>query len=80
MITEYIQSAMRQARYDILEDGTFYGEIPGFQGVWANEDSLELCREQLQSVLEGWILLGLRMGHSFPVVGGMRLDVVLEPA
>jgi predicted RNase H-like HicB family nuclease len=80
MITEYIQSAMRQARYDILEDGTFYGEIPGFQGVWANEDSLELCREQLQSVLEGWILLGLRMGHSFPVVNGMRLDVVLEPA
>lgn len=80
MITEYIQAAMRQARYEILEDGTFYGEIPGFQGVWANEASLELCREQLQSVLEGWILLGLRMGHSFPVVNDMRLEVVLEPA
>ena len=34
----------------------------------------------LQSVLEGWILLGLRMGHSFPMVDGLRLEVVLEPA
>ena len=80
MITEYIQAAMRQARYEILEDGTFYGKIPGFQGVWANDGSLELCREELQSVLEGWILLGLRMGHSFPTTNGLRLEVVLEPA
>jgi predicted RNase H-like HicB family nuclease len=80
MITEYIQAAMRQARYRILEDGSYFGEIPGFQGVWANDDSLELCREELRSVLEGWILLGLRTGHSFPTVDGLRLEVVLEPA
>ncbi|MFZ2358894.1 MAG: type II toxin-antitoxin system HicB family antitoxin [Anaerolineae bacterium] len=80
MITDYIQAAMRQAHYSILDDGTFFGEIPGFQGVWANDDSLELCREELQSVLEGWILLGLRMGHSFPTVDGRRLEVELEPA
>ena len=80
MITDYIRAAMRQARYMILDDGTFYGKIPGFQGVWANDDSLELCREELQSVLEGWILLGLRMGHSFPMANGLRLEVVLEPA
>lgn len=80
MITDYIQAAMRQARYSILEDGSFFGEIPGFQGVWANDESLELCRLELQSVLEGWILLGLRMGHTFPTVDGHRLEVVLEPA
>ncbi len=60
MITAYIQVAMRQARYKILEDGPFFGEIPGFQGVWAKDGDLELCREELQSVLEGWILLGSR--------------------
>ncbi len=80
IITDYIQAAMRQAHYTLLDDGTFYGEIPGFQGVWANDDSLELCREELQSVLEGWISLGLRMGHSIPIVDGLSLDVVLEPA
>jgi predicted RNase H-like HicB family nuclease len=80
MITEYIQAAMHQARYKILEDGSYFGEIPGFQGVWANNENLELCREELQSVLEGWILLGLRMGHSFPAVNDLRLEVALEPA
>ena len=66
MLTAYIQSAMRHAKYEILSDGTYYGEIPGFQGVYADSNSLEECREQLQEVLEGWILLGLRLGHILP--------------
>lgn len=66
MLTEYIRAAMHRATYEILpDDGTFYGEIPGFQGVYANAASLEECREQLQEVLEGWIILGLRLGHAF---------------
>ena len=49
---------MQQAAYEILsDDGSFYGEIPGFQGVWANAATLEGCREELQSVLEDWILV-----------------------
>ena len=78
MLTTYIQSAMKHAKYDILDDQTFYGEIEGFQGVYANADTLEICREELQSVLEGWIILGLRMGHPLPDVDGVRLDAVLE--
>jgi hypothetical protein len=38
----------------------------------------EACREQLQEVLEGWIVLGLRMGHSLPVVEGVDLAVQQE--
>lgn len=60
MLTAYIQSAMRQATYEILDDQTFYGEIVGFQGVHASADALEQCREELQSALEGWILLGFQ--------------------
>jgi len=42
MLTDYIRAAMRQARYRIrLEDGTYFGEIPGIAGVWANADSLD---------------------------------------
>lgn len=78
MITAYIQTAMRQATYEILEDGSFYGEIPGFQGVYANANSLDTCREELQEVLEGWIVLGLRLGHTLPVVNGIQLDVIPE--
>ncbi len=73
MLTSYIHAAMRLAKYEILEDHTYYGEIPGFQGVWANADSLDACREELQSVLEDWLILGLRMGHELPVVAGINL-------
>ena len=73
MLTSYIREAMRLATYEILEDKTYYGELPGFNGVWANADSLDACREELQSVLEDWLVLGLRMGHELPVVAGINL-------
>ena len=78
MLTAYIQAAMKHAKYEILEDQTYYGEIPGFQGVYANMNTLESCREELQSVLEGWIILGLKMGHPFPEADGLRPDVIVE--
>ncbi|WP_258169516.1 type II toxin-antitoxin system HicB family antitoxin [Nostoc sp. 'Peltigera membranacea cyanobiont' N6] len=54
----------------MLEDGTFYGEILECQGVWANAATLEACREDLQDTLEGWIVLGLRLGHTLPILYG----------
>jgi predicted RNase H-like HicB family nuclease len=58
MLTNYIRSALHHARYEILPaDGSFYGEIPGFDGVYANAETLEACREELEEVLEEWILL-----------------------
>lgn len=81
MLTDYIQAAMRCAKYEILpDDGTYYGSIPGFQGVFANAESLEECRAQLQEVLEDWIVLGLRLGHVLPVVDGMQLVIQHEAA
>jgi len=80
MLTSYIQAAMRRATYEILSDGAYYGEIPGFQGVYANAQTLDECRSELQEVLEGWIILGLRLGHTLPVVDGIDLAVEPEPA
>ena len=78
MLTSYIRAAMRRAHYEILpDDGTFYGAIPGFQGVWANAATLEACREELQEVLEGWMVLGRRLGHLLPVVD--NIDLAVEP-
>ncbi len=78
MIVEYIRAAMKKAVYEILEDGTYYGEIPGFQGVLANSTSLEDCRDQLQEVLEEWILLGVKLGHQLPIVDSIDLTVSEE--
>jgi len=80
MITQYLQAAMAHAKYDILADGTYYGEIPDLQGVWANAVTLENCRAELQEVLEGWIVLGLRLGHQLPIIDGINLWVEQEVA
>lgn len=66
MITQYIKSQFKKANYKILEDGTYFGEIPGLQGVWASAKTLEGCRQELQEVLEEWILLKLTDGDPIP--------------
>ena len=76
MLTEYLAAAMRQARYDILpDDGTFYGEVSGFDGVYANADTLEACRDELREVLEEWLLLRLSRGLAIPAAGGITLTI-----
>jgi predicted RNase H-like HicB family nuclease len=68
MLTGYIRAAMRKAHYEILpDDGSFYGEIEGFQGVYANADTLEACRDELEEVLEEWILLRVSRQLDLPV-------------
>jgi predicted RNase H-like HicB family nuclease len=80
MLSQYIKAAMRQAKYEILsDDGSFYGEIPGFQGVWANAETLEDCRNELEEVLEEWIFLHLADNTPLPVVNGLELSVKKVP-
>ena len=69
---------MRHATYDILEDKSYYGEIPECNGVWANEPTLEACREDLRSALEDWILLRTQKHAEIPVIDG--IDINLEVA
>jgi len=78
MLTAYIQTAMQQARYKILEDGLYFGEIPDFQGVWANEQTLEDCRRVLQEVLEEWLLLKLRDNEEVPQLQGINLTKTVK--
>jgi predicted RNase H-like HicB family nuclease len=76
MLMDYIKTALRQAKYELLpDDGTYYGEIPVCNGVYANADTLEDCREQLQEVLEDWILFRIYKNLSLPVIDGIELNV-----
>ena len=80
MLAEYIDKAMEQAVYEIIEDeGTYWGEIPGLQGVWARDATLEGCRRELREALSDWIALRLRMGLSIPVVSGIDVNHLPQP-
>jgi predicted RNase H-like HicB family nuclease len=76
MLMKYIQTALRHATYEILpDDGSFYGEIPVCNGVYANATTLEECREQLEEVLEEWILFRVYKNLPLPVVDGIELTI-----
>ncbi|WGV24983.1 type II toxin-antitoxin system HicB family antitoxin [Halotia branconii] len=81
ILSDYVEEAIAQAVYDKLEDGTFAGKIPACQGVIAFGVTLRECEDELRSTLEEWILLGLKLGHSLPVIDNIDLnqEPTLEP-
>ena len=75
MLIEYTQKALEKAEYKMLENGTWFAEIPGFNGVWANADTVEQCRKELLEVLEEWLILKLIDNDSIPEVEGVSLKI-----
>ena len=80
MILEYIQTALKKAEYKKLDDGTWFAEINGFNGVWANSDTVELCRYELAEVLEEWLLLKIKSNNEIPIVDGIEIKFKEEAA
>ena len=77
MLLEYIEEALRRARYEIIEDEEpYYGEIPELQGVLATGRTLKECRENLREVLEEWILLSVKRGLPIPALGEIAIREV----
>ena len=78
MPTEYIQAAMTRARCECLpDDGGNSCEIPDLPGAWADGEDEAAARSEPQGALEGWIALGLSLGHPFPALDGVEIRVAL---
>jgi len=75
MLGEYIQGAIESAEYKKLEDGSWFAEIPGFSGAWANGKSVEECRKELIEVLEEWIVLKIKDKDNIPIVKGIDINI-----
>ena len=81
MLASYIDKALEHAVYEIIEDdGSYWGEIPGMQGVWARRDTLEGCRRELREALSDWIALRLRLGLPIPVIDDIDINHIAELA
>ena len=70
MLLDYLNAALEKARYEILptEKEKFYAEIPLCKGVWATGRTLEECRRNLMSTLEGWIIIRLQRRLPIPKI------------
>lgn len=75
MIRQYVEEALRGARYDKLEDGTFCGEVPRLRGVLATGETLEECRNQLSEVVEEWVLVRVAKGLPVPTLGKIGVKI-----
>ncbi len=80
MLASYLDNAMEQAVYEIIEDeGMYWGEIPGLQGVWARHATLTGCQRELREALSDWVALRLRLGLPIPVLAGIDLNHIAQP-
>jgi predicted RNase H-like HicB family nuclease len=81
MLADYIDHALEIALYEIIEDdGSYWGEVPGLQGVWARHQTLEGCRRELREALSDWLAVRLRMGLPIPVLADIDLNKLVQPA
>ncbi len=68
-MTQYIQAALENARYEIIDDEKpYYGEVPKLDGVWGSGNTLEECRQNLEEVIDEWVLVRLTKGLSIPQI------------
>jgi predicted RNase H-like HicB family nuclease len=68
----YLHAALARAEYKVLaEDGTIFGSIPGFQGVWANEETFAECHTELASALRDWMAYRLTEHLDLPNLEGV---------
>jgi len=72
---EYLNAAMKKARFERMENGDYFASIDGFDGLWANGHTREDAARDLYSALDGWIDVHLRIGRqSIPAIEGIDLN------
>ena len=77
MLAHFLDVAMEIARYELIEDdGAYWGEIPGLQGVWAKHQTLAGCQRELREALSDWIALRLRFGLEIPEIAHINLNQI----
>ena len=66
MLSEYIEKQFKKAKFKVLKDGSYFGSVSSFPGVWANRKTLASCKKELREVLEESLILKVRDRESIP--------------
>jgi len=79
MLIEYIEEALKRAKYEIIDDEEpYYGEVEELEGVWATGKTLEECRENLREAIEDWIIFSIRNNFPLPQLGDKFIEIGSE--
>jgi len=59
-----------------MPDGeSYFGKIEGLAGVRASGETPKACSEELQEVLEEWIVVGFKKGRPIPAMENVNLSM-----
>jgi predicted RNase H-like HicB family nuclease len=77
LVEQYCNSALKPAILRELDNRTWFADIPGFHGVWANENTPVDCVTVLREALQDWLLLKIEHeDRDIPIVDDIDLNVI----
>jgi predicted RNase H-like HicB family nuclease len=82
-VSRYVEAALKLAEYERDENDMVVATVPGATGFFAEGQSHEEARANLEDVIEGNVLLALQLGWTIPVIPGVDIeerDVEARPA
>jgi len=79
-ISQYVQAALKHARYEVDEDNVVIAHVPGASGFFSQGDTFEAARENLRDAIEGNVVLALQLGLPIPPMEEVVIEVQDAPA
>jgi predicted RNase H-like HicB family nuclease len=75
-LSKYVDAALKKAEYEKDENGIILAKVPEAKGFFAQGDTFEDARENLQDVIEGNVILALQLGFKIPNIEGVDIKVI----
>lgn len=75
-LSKYVEAALRKAEYEKDENGVVIGKVPGASGFFAQGETFEEARANLQDVIEGNVMLALQLGLDIPQIEGVEIKEI----
>ncbi|MFQ5825623.1 MAG: type II toxin-antitoxin system HicB family antitoxin [bacterium] len=76
VLSKYVEAALKKAEYERDENGVVIGKVPGASGFFAQGDTFEEARANLQDVIEGNVMLALQLALEIPQIEGVEIKEI----
>ncbi|MGZ4256547.1 MAG: type II toxin-antitoxin system HicB family antitoxin [Gaiellaceae bacterium] len=75
LLQRYASAAVRAAELSQRDDGSWFAEVPGLEGVWAEGASHREALDELEEVVFEWTILKIREeDRDLPVIEDINLN------
>lgn len=76
VLSKYVEAALKRAVYEKDENNVIIATVPEASGFFAQGETFEEARENLQDVIEGNVILALQLGLEIPRIEGVEIKEI----